>query len=266
MPGAAGLAEAADENFVVHATWTTAQLAGAQVEAGPDLVVADSGLPSDTFNLACRARIPAGRVPGRIAAVIRHFRAAARPFSWWVGPADRPGDLGAHLVAAGLEPAESELAMAAELAALSSPGSPPRGLAVRRVASPDELRDYARVNAANWDPPDQDVLRFYEQAAAFVLRPGAPQWYFIGYCEGKAVATAELTVGGGVAGLYGVSTLASHRRRGFGTALTLRPLLDARAAGLTRAVLQASADGAPVYRRLGFEAFGAITEYKPRQG
>jgi ribosomal protein S18 acetylase RimI-like enzyme len=126
-----------------------------------------------------------------------------------------------------------------------------------------ELSDFARINAANWSPPDRDVVRFYELAAPILLAPGSPIRLYVGYAGGEAVAASELTVGGGVAGLYGISTLASHRRRGFGTALTLRPLLDARAEGLALAVLQASDAGAGVYRRIGFEEFGGITEYKP---
>ena len=48
--------------------------------------------------------------------------------------------------------------------------------------------------------------------------------------------------------------------------MTLRPLVDARAEGLDLAVLQASAAGAGVYRRIGFQEFGGITEYKPETG
>jgi len=76
-------------------------------------------------------------------------------------------------------------------------------------------------------------------------------------------ATAELTVGGGVVGLYGISTLAAYRRRGYGSALTARPLQDAREAGQHIAILQAAPDGVGVYRRLGFQEFGRIREYKP---
>lgn len=256
------LAQAADANFVTHASWTPSRVPGMVVRDEPDLVLVDSGLACDTFNFVLRARLDGGTAATRIAGALGHFRRVGRPFSWWVGPADLPADLGDLLEAQGVVRAESELAMAASLARL--PGeSPPAGLEIRRVRTPVELADFARVNAANWSPPDEDVVRFHDRTATVTLSAGAPQWFYVGYFEGMPVAAAELTLGGGVAGLYGISTLASFRRRGFGRALTLRPLLDACAAGLRHAVLQASADGAPVYRRLGFEAFGEITEYKP---
>lgn len=46
-------------------------------------------------------------------------------------------------------------------------------------------------------------------------------------------------------------------------ALTLRPLLDARAAGYGVGVLQAAEQAVGIYERIGFRAFGGITEYKP---
>ncbi|HSH79591.1 MAG TPA: GNAT family N-acetyltransferase [Herpetosiphonaceae bacterium] len=138
------------------------------------------------------------------------------------------------------------------------------GLRIRRARTPDEVKDFAEILAANWAPPDPDVLRFYELAAPALLAEGAPLWLYVGYLGEVPVATAELTVGGAVVGLYNISTLAAYRRRGFGTALTVQPLLDARAQGYRTAILQAQgSDGVRVYARLGFEPFGEITEYKP---
>ena len=261
MSAIADIAVAADENLATHFTWVQRRTAGMRASLEEDLVRTECGLDCDTFNAVCRARLANEGSASRIREAIAWV--AGRPFSWWVGPADAPPDLGRRLEDAGLAASETELAMAARLSMLRADGAAPDGLEIRRVATPGELSDYARINAANWTPPDRDVIRFYELAAPRVLAPGSPIRLYVGYAGGEAVAASELTVGGDVAGLYGISTLESFRRRGYGTAMTLRPLLDARSEGLEMAVLQASDAGAGVYRRIGFEEFGGITEYKP---
>jgi ribosomal protein S18 acetylase RimI-like enzyme len=258
------LAQAATANLAVHMSWVQGRTAGMRVQADDRLVVVDSGLPCDTFNAVCRARLAAAEVPARVAGAVAYFRGVGRPFSWWVGPADLPADLGDALRAAGLEAAESEVGMTADLAALRTSTAGPPGLRIERARTAGQVRDFAAVNAANWSPPDADVLRFYEAAAPVLLAEEAPLWLYVGYLGDEPVATAELTVGGGVVGLYGVSTRAAYRRQGLGGALTLRSLLDARAAGHRTAVLQASAAGVGVYARLGFVSTGRFTEYKPR--
>jgi ribosomal protein S18 acetylase RimI-like enzyme len=228
----------------------------------PELVLVDSGLASDTFNLVCRARMERERALEEARKVIAYFREVGRPFTWWIGPGDKPANLGEILSAAGLERVESELAMAADLSRLSASGKLP-GLRIERVRTADQLADFARVIGGTQDTPDLDVARFYELAAPVLLTGESPVWLYVGYLDEVPVATAEVTVAGGVAGLYNISTLPSYRRRGFGTAMTLRPLLDARAVGVGTAVLQASSEGARIYARVGFEIFGQITEYKP---
>src|SRR5262245_53084939 len=111
----ADLAEAADENFVVHASWAHRRTAGMRVSDELGVVLTDSGLACDTFNIACRARLSVSQAPQRIQAALTFFRQAGRLFSWWVGPGDQPSHLGELLVDAGLLRAESELAMVADL-------------------------------------------------------------------------------------------------------------------------------------------------------
>ena len=253
--------DAADRNLVTHMTWVQSRLPGGHVETGGELVLSDSGLPCDTFNFVCRARL-AGALPPAIARVVDHFGSARRPFSWWLGPADRPAGLGSALLAAGFGAAESEVAMAADLRRLDGGTRLPAELRILRAATAAQIDDFARVTAANWDPPDPHVIEFYRMAAPLLLQPDAPIRLYVGYVDGEPVATAELTASEEEVGLYGIATLAAHRRKGYGTAMTLTPLLEARQEGHTVAVLQASADGQGVYARLGFEPTGHYTEYK----
>jgi ribosomal protein S18 acetylase RimI-like enzyme len=235
----ASVAQRADESFVVHATWAVNLTPGMASRVAPHLVIADSGLRCDTFNFICRARLDTRSASDVAAAAVAYFEERGRPFSWWVGPADQPSDLGRTLEVIGLERAETELAMALPLGELPVMPSVP-GLDVRRVAAGAELDTFAELSAANWTPPDPNVVAFYRLAAEALLRPDSPQWLYVGYLEGVPVATAEATVADGAAGLYNISTRPPYRGRGIGSMMTWRPLHDAHARGCDLGVLQAA--------------------------
>ena len=280
------LADAADENLALHASWATASLAGARVTLEPDLVLVDSGLPCDTFNLVCRARLRPELASRRIQDALAFFAPSSHPFSWWLGPGASPEDLPQRLADAGLQAAgnlldetehflpqrladaglqaaETEEAMALALVDLAPQPPGPRGLEIRQVRTLEDLTRYATLSAGSWTPPDPNVTRYYRLAADPLLSEHAPRRLYLGLLEGQPVATAELTVGADTVGLYNVATEPPWRRRGIGTAMAWAPLWYAREAGYRRAILQATGAAARLYATLGFRAFGLITEFKP---
>ncbi|WP_394325179.1 MULTISPECIES: GNAT family N-acetyltransferase [Streptomyces] len=88
-----------------------------------------------------------------------------------------------------------------------------------------------------------------------------PHPRLIGYVDGRPARSAEAFLHAGVAGIYNIATLATDRHRGHGGATTLATLHTARDAGHETTVLQASADGEPVYRRLAPTACDHFTVY-----
>jgi GNAT superfamily N-acetyltransferase len=125
-------------------------------------------------------------------------------------------------------------------------GSSPRGPEARRL--------WARLlgEGSGFGAAAARALAELEPALSGEDYLGKPR--YLGFLADRPVATAALVPAAGLAGVYAVSTLPEARGRGIGAAMTAFPLLEARARGYRVGVLQATAMGLPVYRRLGFRA------------
>jgi GNAT superfamily N-acetyltransferase len=83
--------------------------------------------------------------------------------------------------------------------------------------------------------------------------------------DGRTVCVAMTLVLGDDLGIHYVATDADHRRRGLATLLLTEVMDRARAEGMRTATLQASPDGLPVYRRMGFRVVGVLHGFvRPR--
>ena len=112
-----------------------------------------------------------------------------------------------------------------------------------------------------WDTPDDaaavQAVGFETEldlARRFVLpkTTAATCRIVVAYDKGEPVATATLVRVDGVAAIYGVATLPTHRRRGYGTAVTLAALQAAANGGCDLAFLNPSPMAHRVYASLGF--------------
>lgn len=190
-------------------------------------------------------------------------------FFWWTGPDTTPNDLPQRLKARGLQDMaeqQKELARGVKQTELGAPcmvadlsgmneavlSQMPQGFLIREIANESELNDFKRVFVETYEIPEWAGQAWVD--ATLKIGIGKTPWrMFVGYLNGEPVATNMLFNGGGVASVYAVATIPSARGKGIGAAITLKPLLDARAKdGYNYGVLFSTEMGVKVYERIGF--------------
>jgi len=121
-------------------------------------------------------------------------------------------------------------------------------LDVREVRTPDELLAYREAAFRGFGLPMAGAPIFLNER---VLALPQVRMY-AGWIGDTVVSTSMLAVTDSVAGIYWVSTLESHRGKGYGESLTWACVAAGRDRGCSVASLQASKLGRPVYARMGF--------------
>ncbi len=124
-------------------------------------------------------------------------------------------------------------------------------------AGPKADAEFCRAFAEGYEIP-LGVAELFGPAAAARAGAGVESTHFVAREGGRIVATSNVSVIDGVAGVYCVSTIPEARGRGLGAYVTTEPLRRAGERGLTTAILHSSEMGDPIYRRLGFSEHGQM--------
>ena len=190
-----------------------------------------------------------------VADVVAHYESAGAPFLLYFRDAVAPS-----------------LAAAAEAAGLIEHYQPPLMVMDPIVASPpvpdgveivvlDEstVPDYCDVLAAGFGMPS-DFARIAFPPKILLVEGFTG---LLARVDGVPVATSGSTVAAGLAGVYNVATVPEHRGKGLGAAVTWAAIGAGAAAGATCSILQASAEGAPVYARMGFDTPDRYRQFEP---
>ena len=140
---------------------------------------------------------------------------------------------------------------------------PPNGVRVRWADPEREYDVVGRIVATCFTDDDDELegMRAMFGGPAIIGPAGWPS--VIASFEGADVAVASWMVRRGIGVVGFVATLPEYRRRGLGALVTRVVTTAAFDAGARIVGLQASSEGLPVYRRLGYETIGDSTIWKP---
>jgi hypothetical protein len=130
----------------------------------------------------------------------------------------------------------------------------PPELEVIRVSSPAEVAEFETVSVHGFENEEATI-------APGAIHPptilGDPRMeMFLGRVDGRPVGAAMGYRTDDAIGVFGVTVVASARRRGYGTALTCAAMLPE--TGLP-SVLAPSPEGEPLYAKLGFARVGELS-------
>lgn len=232
-------------------------LPGAEIHEEPDMLRTLVPIQHPLFTAVLSARFAHGKSHSRIEDAMRPIRTRRLPAMWWIGPSTHPIDLPTRLAAYGWMHTETLVGMALDL------NNPPN---LKRTEPPGDRAPFDLTEAtsaeelAAWSLPyaegfgmQAETLRALAPMAQAVGADGTGQIrLLLGHTEKGAVSSAMLFMGAGVAGMYGVATVAHARNQGFATATVLGAVDAARAAGYRVCILHATPMAVSVYRRLGF--------------
>jgi hypothetical protein len=132
----------------------------------------------------------------------------------------------------------------------------PAELELVHVSTPEEVAEFEAVSVRGFENEEATVTPFSVHPAAILDDPRMVMW--LGRVEGKAVAAAMGYRAESAVGVFGVTTVASARRRGYATAVTRASIL---ADTELPSVLAPSAMAERMYERLGYRRVGELRKW-----
>jgi GNAT superfamily N-acetyltransferase len=195
----------------------------------------------------------------RVGAAINYFAAEKCPWFFFGGEQWLGEGASETLSALGFAEAFKVVGMVAEQ--LAPPERPLPEVELRRIADETGRWALADLNADAYHiTPD-----WVRGAVTSESLWKTPLYGYNAYVDGKPVCTGFGVPLNGVIYMAYVATAMAHRRKGLAELLMRRCLEQAsRETGITRTVLHATADGYPVYLKMGYRPVEQFTIYVPQ--
>ena len=225
-----------------------------------ELFVIDLGFKSFAPQGVWYTNLTHDSVDRKIEEVLSYFSNEGQPCLWMVNPVMKPDNLGERLKAYSFKEMPGTPGMFIELENLVDDRPRPEKLTLEEVIDEDSTRQFFDIYCEGYPMPQEFGQILCEARINHGYKPDVNrQW--IGYLDGEPVATSQLFLGGGVAGLYGVTVLPAARGHGVGTEMSLHPLRVALSMGYQFGILDATQQGYSVYKRIGFKELFRPTMY-----
>jgi len=211
--------------------------------------------PHPWFNGVLSTQPPSDIDPHTVQDVIAYFQLrSVTNFTWWLEPTLTRAQWERHLLPHGFQYDDSTPGLAVDVQKLNRVRTAPPNFKINPVADIPTLKEWTRTFITGYQLPIA-----WESGLMELMTGIGWEWpvrNYMGYLNGKPVATSHVFLGAGVAGVQFVSTLPEARGQGMGAAMTLAALREVQQMGYRIGILQSSDVGLNLYRQLGFQHNG----------
>jgi hypothetical protein len=189
---------------------------------------------------------------------IAYYKNLKQQFEWKVFDYDQPSDLKERLRKKGFTLEESEALMISDLTETSQLLDTHVLPEVKRLTTEQEIWDIIKLEEEVWNDNYQDLgqrlVRDLNDTSAHLSLYGA-------YVDGKLVSAAWIYFHEGTpfASLWGGSTLADYRKRGYYSSLLAIRAREASASGYPLLIVDASSMSKPILEKHEFICYGYST-------
>lgn len=190
---------------------------------------------------------------------INYFSERARNFEWKTYSTDAPANIGSLLLQNGFTKGDQEHFMALALDSATVESISP-SVEVIEVTQAAGIRDAINVQEQVWGG---DLSWQYQQLLSQKQQDADSVLIYVVYEQEKPVASAWITFNeqSPFAGIWGGSTIAEYRAKGYYTALLKQRMKDAQQRAKKYLIIDASLMSRPIVARYGFEEIATTTAY-----
>src|SRR5438034_2409085 len=196
--------QAVRKNFEEKVSYIAKTVSGMTVTDQSSFLSVDCGLPSDTFNVLVVRDVSA---PAQMLANVDRFTSKGFPLGvwFWENVVDQASS--SAFIQHGLEAAEINTAMYADLSELQITPLHIEGLEIKRAVTASDLLQVGNVLAALFGDSDEagQVLAYFQRMCEHPLSMFPAMHYYLGMLHRTVVATGMLFVGSETVGIYDVA-------------------------------------------------------------
>ena len=199
---------------------------------------------------------PLAEKDAKIINQIKHnYKELKLPFWWWVYPCGKSQKTKEILQNEDFKYLESIPCLAVDVSAIHLTIQKNDDMEISFVKDERELKTWEDISFAGFEMPQETRKQYNKFVKSFGLNESSPQKLFLAYWLGQPVATALIFLQSNTAGIYFVTTLAAHRKKGIALDLIMASMKYAKISGYKYCVLQSSKEGLAVYLKAGFKEY-----------